>query len=255
MKYLIPLLFLLLSIDASSQSSLNLSLGPSIPVGSFASKNGFSPTAGLANIGAAAAIEYDHSISHTHFSWTASLRGQFNGVSKSATEAPFETQFAGYQWSMNNSYWTSIAALIGASYEWPLTPKLSAQIKLAAGIAGCWSPKQNITGIRDSAGFGATDLVEASLKSVNTTTFTALAGIGIAYKWRPRWSLTARIDYDWLKPTFKNVTPQIVWARNLIVSGILSPSNARQLSAFSSAHDYTQPMPSLGVTVGITRTL
>ena len=256
------ILFLCLSISlvacralGQPKGALSLSLGPAIPLGDFASMNGFSSTSGLADIGAAAALEYRHPIHNTRFGWTASVRGDFNPVSKSATEAPFKAQFPGYQWSMNNSHWTTIAALIGEYYELPLSPKLSAQVFLGIGVAECWSPKQNITGIRDSVGFGATDLVQATLHSVSATTFTALAGAGIAYKWNTRWSLSARAGYEWLKPDFHNVNAQIFWVQRLIVPGILSPSNGGSTSAFSTTHDYTQPMATVDIAVGVTRIL
>ena len=238
---------------AQSKGALNLSLGPAIPLGEFASKNASSATSGLADIGAAAALAYQHPINHSRFGWTASLRGRFNPVSKSATLAPFEAQFPGHQWSMNDCHWISASALLGGTYKWPLSPKLSAHGTLGIGVAECWSPKQNITGIRDSAGFGAIDRLQATLPSVRATTFTALAGIGLSYRCCSHWSFTARADYQWLKPTFRNINPQLVWYQYGTVPGNLSLSNAASLYDFAATHDYTQPMSNVDMAVGVTR--
>lgn len=259
MKYLTALFLCSITIGAMSQtdkparSSISLSLGPAIPLGDFGSMNGTSAAAGLANLGGTVSIGYQHRIRDTRFGWSASLRGRLNSLSKSATEAPFAAEFPGYQWTMNSSHWTSASALIGGYYEWPITPKLSLQANLGIGVAECWSPNQTVTGVRDSAGFGHRDLVKATAHSVSATTFTALAGLGIRYHWRGRWSLLATADYSWLKPTFHNFNAQLLWAQNLIVPAVLSFANASSVSYFSTAHDYTQSMPTLDITIGVAR--
>jgi len=238
-----------------SKGSLTLSIGPTIPLGDFASKNGFAASAGLANVGALADISYQHPLGNSRFGWMARLRGSFNGVSKKATLAPFEAEFPGHRWSMNNSHWTTVAALLGWYYKLPLTPKLSLQADIGLGAAESWSPKQSITGIRDSVGFGPVDLVQANLHSVSTTAFTGLTGLAVCYRWNSHWALMARADYVYLKPTFHNVTAQLINAQNLIIPGIISPYNATSTSYYSTTHNYTQAMSSVDIAAGVTRVL
>lgn len=247
------LFFLAIRSTAQSNGMLSLSLGPAIPMGEFASKNAFSTSAGLADIGGLADLSYQHPFGSSRFGWVASLRGRFNGVNKSATFAPFEAQFPGFQqWSVNNSRWTTAAALLGAYYDIPLSRKLGLRGNIGFGIAESWSPKQIVTGIRDSVGFGAHDLVQGTLHSVSATSLTATAGLSVYYRWSSRWSLMAKADYTWLKPTFHNVTALIIYAGGLVVPGILSPSNASTLSAYITTHDYTQAMPTVNILVGVT---
>jgi hypothetical protein len=238
-----------------SKGALNLSLGPTIPLGDFAGKNGFSTSDGLANVGALADVSYQHPLGNTRFGWMAALRGRFNGVSKKATLSPLEAEFPGYRWSMNHSRWTTVAALLGGYYRLPLTSKLSLQADIRLGIAESWSPKQSITGIRDSVGFGPVDFVQANLHSVSTTAFTGLAGLAVSYRWNSRWLIMARADYAYLKPTFHNVTTQLINAQNLIIPGIISPYNAASTSVYSTTHNYTQAMSSVDIVVGVTRML
>lgn len=239
---------------AQTRGMLGLSLGPAIPVGEFASKNGFAPSSGLANVGASADLSYQRSFGHSRFGWIATLRCRFNGVSKSATIAPFAAQFPGYEWSMNNSHWTAASALAGGYYQLPLNSKLSLTANIEVGVAEAWSPKQSVTGVRDSVGFGPVDLVQANLHSVSATAFTGLAGLGVRYQWRSRWALVARVDYTWLKPTF-NLTATLTTGQNFLVPGVLLLGNASVITSYLSTKNYTQPMPCVDVMVGLVREL
>lgn len=185
----------------------------------------------------------------------AACRGSFNGVNKNASLTPLEATFPGYQWTMNHSHWITVAALIGGYYKLPLTPKLSLQVNIGFGVTESWSPKQSITGIRDSVGFGPVDLVQANQQAVSSTAFTGLAGPAMGYRWNSRWSLMVRADYVYLKPTFHHVTVQVINSKNLIIPGIISPQNAASTSYYSTTQNYTQAMSSVDIVVGVTRML
>src|ERR1700748_419945 len=103
------------------------------------------------------------------------LRGRFNGVDKNASIAPFAAQFPGYDWNMNHCRWTAVSALVGGYYHLPLSPRLDLTANIELGIADAWAPKQSISGVRDSAGFGPVDIVQANLHSTSAIAFTGLA--------------------------------------------------------------------------------
>ena len=239
---------------AQTRGALALSLGPAIPVGDFASMNGFAPSSGLANVGALADLTYQRAFGHSRFGWMATLRGRVNGISKSATIAPFAAQYPGYQWSMNNSHWIAASALAGGYYELPLSKKLSLTANIELGVAEAWSPKQSVTGLRDSVGFGAVDGVQANLHSASATAFTALAGLGIRYQLRSRWALLGRVDYTWLKPTF-NIKATLINEQNFAISGVSSLASATVVENTFSMRNYTQPMPCVEVMFGVIREL
>ena len=243
-----------LHVNAQSKGTLGLSLGPAIPLGEFASKDGFSPSSGLANIGAVADISYQHPFGSSRFGWLAAIRGRLNYISKSATYGPLEAQFPGYHWSMNNSQWTSLTGILGGYYKLPLTPTLSLQAEIGLGAARSWSPKQSITGIRDSVGFGPTDLVQASVHPVSATAFTWLAGLTLCHQWSKRWSFVARADYAYLKPTFHNINVFILQGKGLRVPNLILIANASIISDYATTENYTQVMSSVDVLVGVTRT-
>lgn len=121
------------------------------------------------------------------------------------------------------------------------------------GVAESWSPKQTIAGVRDSIGFGPTDMVVGSLGSVSATSFTGLAGLGLRYQRNIHWSLLMEIDYDWLKPTFRNVTTTLATGKHLIVPGMISLSNAASVAYYTNTRNYIQPMSCLDIRVGVSR--
>jgi hypothetical protein len=239
---------------AQNKGTISLSLGPAIPVGDFASKNGFVPSSGLANIGALADLSYQRLFSHSRFGWMATLRGRFNGVDKNGTIAPFAAEFPGYEWSMNSNRWIAASALVGGYYQLPVTPKLSLTANIELGVAEAWSPKQSITGVHDSAGYGALDVVYANARAVSATAFTGLGGLGIRYQWRSRWALLARVDYTYLKPTFK-ITANIETAQHFVYPNQPLLLNASEVEYNSTTGKYTQAMPCVNVLVGIIREL
>ena len=241
-------------VAAQTKGTLSLSLGPAIPVGEFASKNGFAPSSGLANVGGLADLTYQRPFNHSRFGWMATLRGRFNYVDKNGTIAPFAAQFPGYEWSVNASHWIAASALVGGYYQVPLTPKLSFTANIELGVAEAWSPKQSLSGVHDSAGYGAVAAVYANLRSVSATAFTGLAGLGIRYQWRRRWALQARVDYTYLKPTF-NITATLETAQRFVDPNFPTLVSGSSVTYSSITRNYTQAMPSVNVIVGVVREL
>ena len=251
-----PILWLFLALlalhaDAQSHGALSLTLGPSVPVGDFAGKDANSETAALTNIGALADLSYQHSFAgNRRPGWFASVRGRYNSVSKTGSLAPLQSQFPDYHWGTNSCHWLTVAAIAGGYYQWTLTPQLSLQANIGLGIAESWSPKQTITGVRDSVGFGPVDLIQATVKSVSATAVTVIGGLSLSYRLHGRWSLLAKADYMYLKPKFHNVTAMVVNAHNLIIPYNLSPSNASYVTVNTTTRDHEQPMSSVNISMG-----
>jgi hypothetical protein len=240
--------------NAQSKGALSVSLGPVIPLGDFANKDGFAATSGLANIGGAVDISYQHPFDNKNFGWLTAIRGRLNYINKSATFEPLEAEFPGYQWSMNNSHWSSLSGVLGGYYKLLVTPKLSLQVEMGLGVAQSWSPKQSIKGVRDSVGYGPIDLVEATAQSVTATAFTGMAGLSLSHRWNKRWSFVARASYSYLKPTFKNLNIVILQGKGLLIPNLVWMLNATSISEVSTTQNYTQSMSSVDILVGVTRT-
>ncbi|TDW96335.1 hypothetical protein [Dinghuibacter silviterrae] len=236
---------------AQTKGSLSLSLGPAIPVGAFASKNDHSANTGLANVGPLADLTYQHPIGSKSFGWMASLRGRFNGVDRAATLQSPEDFFPGYEWTLNRSRWTVVEVVAGSYFQRPLTKRLHLFANIELGVAEAWSPRESILGVRDSVGYGYTDMVVAHLSPASRTTFTGLAGVGVCYRWRGRWSLLGRVDFTYLEPTFKNVQSTLAIGDHLAIPSIISLSNAQEVSLYSYSNTNKQPMNSVDVSAGL----
>ncbi len=233
---------------------LSLTLGPSFPIGAYGSKDPNSSTSGLANIGGSADITYQHPFKKSHFGWMAGIRGNINWVNKNATLAPLEAEYSGYQWTQKNSYWSDVSALAGAYYTIPLRPRLSLSLSLELGAAKAWSPNQSIRGLRDSS--GQEDLVLATVHPISAYAFTGAAGAGIRYQLCSHWALLGRINFTYLKPTFKNLRTDIFYAQDLVISGNYQLGNSGTVVDENSHWgNYTQAMDHIDLSVGIGWTL
>jgi hypothetical protein len=152
-------------------------------------------------------------------------------------------------------HWTSAMALLGVGYRLPLASKLSLVGRVELGVAESWSPTQAVTGFRAAGNSGPSELIQASVHSVSATSFTALAGAGVSYQCSSRWSIIAGADYSYLKPSFHNVTAGVIDAQDLIIPGVFTVANAAQWTYQSRSANLKQAMPTLNITVGVSRTL
>jgi hypothetical protein len=236
---------------AQTTGTLTLSIGPDLPVGAFASKNGNDPSSGLANIGELAAASWWQPIRHMPFGVVGSVRFGMNGLSSKATLEPFEETEPAYQWSTGKNHWSSGAILAGPYYQAPLGRRLDLRVNLQAGAALCDFASQSVRGIRDSVGFGPVDLIDATVGKAHVVTFAALAGAGLAYHLTRHWSLLLHAGYSYMHPTFRNLRVEIVNAQNLVVPGIVSLSNATVIEESVYTRNYSQAMNSVDVTVGV----
>ena len=245
------LVFACLAVRPVFAQSFSLSLGPSLPIGEYASKNGNDQASGLAKLGGLGEISYQHPVGGGRFGWIASLRYRLNEVDGSASIQPLETEFPGFQWSTNHSYWRTAALLVGGYYRLPLTKSIDLLGYLQLGVAETWLPKQSILGLRDSVGFGPTDLVEGHLLKGHATAFTASGAVGVRYHLNRRWSLLGRLGYWYVEPTFHNATTTVIYAQHLIIPGITNPNNAEEISEYTSSRNYAQHMIDVDLTVGV----
>lgn len=243
------------SVQAFSQQ-LNFSVGPAFPVGAFASKDGNDPASGLAKMGWMADISYMHGLSKsTHFGLTAILRGRMNSIDKEGMVAPFTESFPGYQWSGSTSSWKTAALMGGAYYKTAISEKWSFTGTLAVGVAEAWLPEINLRATVDSTAQGGdANLLLVNNKKAHATTFTMMAKAGLLYKLTEKFSLTASLDYWFLKPDFV-LSQSVAFGRHLVVPGLYQLSNAASVSYYSVKAPYSQQMNSFNLLVGVSMRL
>lgn len=243
------------SVQAFSQQ-LNLSVGPAVPVGAFASKDGNDPASGLAKLGWMADLSYTYGLRKSpHFGVTVILRGRLNGIDKEGMVAPFAESFPGYQWSGSNSSWKTAALMGGAYYTTAISGKWSFTGTLAVGVAEAWLPEINLRAIVDSTAQGGdANLLLVNNKKTRATTFTMMAKAGLHYKLTEKFSLTASVDYWFLKPDFV-LTQSVAFGRHMMIPGVYQLNNAASISTYSVKAPYSQQMNSFNLLVGVSMRL
>jgi len=236
---------------AQNKSSLALSLGPAIPVGEFANKDGNDIKSGLANTGWLGELSFSLPIRSSHFSVAAAITGRLNGIDQKASKAPFEAEFPTYEWSVSNSHWKALSAMAGATYLFPLSSKIDIGGTLLAGVANTYLSTITVQGIRDTAHTYPTDLIQANVGKAHATTFSAMVKAGIVYHLNARWNVLANVNFWYLQPTFRHVTQSVIIANGLIIPGYLSVNNASSISYSTYTRDYKQNMNSVNFTAGV----
>lgn len=145
--------------------------------------------------------------------------------------------------------------MAGAYYLTPINEKWSFIGQLTVGVAEAWLPEINVRGIVDSTAQGGyANLMLATNKKAHATTFTAMAKAGVLYKLKGRFSLTASVDYWYLKPDF-TITQSVAFGRRMVVPGLYSLNNATSISVSSMTTQYSQAMNSLNLIVGVSMRL
>ncbi len=258
-KSLFTLLLIYLSahnVFSQKNSSLSLSIGPSLPTGEYANKDGNDPSSGLAKVGGVLDLSYMHTIGHSGLGFTAMLRARANGISSSAVLETFEKQYPDYQWSTKKRSYKTAAVLAGAYYHFAVTKRIDLKGELMLGAAESWLPDYTITGVRDT---GVNNIVSdfkiATSNKRNAWSFSGMVKIGMAYKLTNKFSLIAGLDFWYLKPTFKKLTRVVASGDGLGIPGLLWLNNAAAVQVNSYTADYTQNMSSLNLTFGLSMAL
>jgi opacity protein-like surface antigen len=232
MKNFLTLMVILLLNTFTSFSQdkgyIALSLGPSFPLGEFASKDMDNESAGFAKPGAIFDLSFGYKLGK-NVGVTALLRGQSNKLDGNAISNEMSKQLpddVSEQTKVGS--WAIGAFLAGVYSSIPVAKQVTFETRLMMGVLSVKAPEILI----DLTGPGGTAWVKQ--KSASTTAFAYLAGIGIKYDAGKRVAVLANIDYLGAKPQFDNVE---------ITTNLLDLQN--------ETNDYTQDFGSINVSFGI----
>lgn len=203
MKNLLSLILILLlntiGLYAQDKGYIAVSLGPSIPLGDFASKDIDKESAGFAKTGAIFDISFGYKLGK-NFGVSALLRGQANKTDAQAmanemvSKIPFEMNVR-----VESQAWSLGALMVGGYGSFPVEKKFSVESRLMIGFISATLPKVTFD-LSDADGSG---WVKRS--STTGTSFAYLIGAGIKYDAGKRVSVLANIDYMGANPEFSDV--------------------------------------------------
>ncbi len=98
------------------RASFSFSLGPSFPVGNFASKDYDNTKAGWALPGVAANLVFSHKVGNGNFSLSAMSRSQFHMMDGLAYVNELDANLPDAGWSIEVDGWSTGSLLLGG--EW-----------------------------------------------------------------------------------------------------------------------------------------
>ena len=197
LNFLFVLMFLATKSFSQNKGYVSISMGPSFPIGNFASKNVNNNFAGWASTGIVLDINIAYKLGR-NFGLFGSLRGQTNNFDNAAFATELANQ-TGYDWSVSSKPWSIGGLMFGGYGSFPVSKKVSFDTKSLIGILRIATPEINST----LSGSGGSVWVKQN--SVNSISFTYLLGSGFKFDITEKICLMTHLDYLVSKPEFRNV--------------------------------------------------
>jgi opacity protein-like surface antigen len=196
---IVALLLFVFQVFSQDKGYIAVSLGPSIPLSDFASKDIDKESAGFAKTGAIFDISFGYKIGK-NFGVAALLRGQANKTDAQAMADEMGNKLSfQVDTKVESKSWSIGAFMLGGYATVPLEKKLSLESRIMFGIITATYP--NVT-------FTFSDAEESVLVKRTGSTATSFAyqiGAGIRYDVGKRLCLLANFDYLGSNPEFKDV--------------------------------------------------
>jgi opacity protein-like surface antigen len=190
-----------LKMDAQDKKGyIGVSLGPSIAIGDFASKDADNEAAGWANTGAIFDISFAYKLGNGNFGLTALLRGQANTTDAQALVDEFKYQYPDFIWLVESGNWSIGGLMLGGFGSFPISDKTSFDARAMIGFLNASSPEIKITGIDSS--FSSAWIKQSSSSA---SAFSYLIGAGFSFGIGNRLCILTNVDYLGAKPEFSKV--------------------------------------------------
>lgn len=201
------LIYFLISNTASSTAQdkkgyIGISLGPSLPIGDFASKDISNRNAGFASIGGIFDISFAYKIGTSNFGIAALLRAQANPFDEEAlaeSAANAFTGIGGANWDVVSDLWALGGIFVGGYGSFPVSDKVSFDTRALVGYSTAIIP--NIT-LQYSDINGR---YWAFQKTSTASAFAYMLGAGFKFNMGKSFCLLTNIDLMSAKPEFKDI--------------------------------------------------
>ncbi|KQC00661.1 outer membrane beta-barrel protein [Pedobacter sp. Hv1] len=186
----------------SQKSSIGITVGPSFPVGDFASKDLSNSQSGLAKVGGFLGIDYSYRFSK-YFGAIVSAQGRIHGVDEKALSTYAVPDGSGASLSIATGTWKMGAIMAGIFQVVPLTKdeKLNLEIRALGGYQSTSSPKVDVK--ISIPGMGS---FQDTQESESAGSFAYVVGAGLKYSLSPSLALKLSGDYNGAQPKFTVTT-------------------------------------------------
>lgn len=176
-----------------------ITLGPSIPIEDFASKDPNNEAAGWANVGGLIDLSFAYEFGTGNFGVTAILRGQSNPTDAQALADAFAAKYNYVNWIVSAENWSLGGLLVGGYGSFDITEKSSFETRGMIGFLNATSPEIKVTG--NVLGMEAW----TKRSKASATAFSYLLGAGFKFGVGSKLYFLTNLDYLGSKPEFLNV--------------------------------------------------
>jgi hypothetical protein len=192
--------FISSSVAQDKKGYIGISLGPSFPIGDFASKNFSNRNAGFATTGAIFDISFAYKLGKSNFGITGLIRGQANALDVQAMADELGNSLRGTNWTVESGgAWTLGGYFIGGIGSFPVSEKVSFDTKAMIGIGISTIPEITIT---SSDNFGSY-WTKQSITTSSSLAYTL--GVGFKIELGKSLYLLTNLDYLGSEPEFQNI--------------------------------------------------
>jgi hypothetical protein len=178
---------------------IGVSLGSSIPLGDYSSKDADNETAGWANPGAVFDVSFGYKLGAGKVGLCALLRGQANYVDAQSYANALASQVAGVNWSVQGGYWGMGGFLFGGFGSLQVSETVLFEPRVMLGFLNASNPEITIS----VSGPGGSYWIKQN--STSARSFAYLVGGGLRFNIGKRMSLLTNLDYMAAQPEFINV--------------------------------------------------
>jgi hypothetical protein len=184
---------------AQEKGYIGISIGPSFPLGDFASTDWDKEDAGGATPGAVFDITFAYKLGGGNFGITAILRGQANPMDVQSMADEIALEEPGISWTVESDGWGVGGLMFGGFGSFAVSEKISFDPRVMIGFVNASSPEITITG---STPIGS---IWAKQSSTDASSFAYLLGAGFRFSLGERMALLTNLDYMASNPEFQNV--------------------------------------------------
>lgn len=232
---------------SQSKKSLLISVGTSLPLGSFTSPATIAPgqVAGIAGTGFFVDALFQKNINQSNFSLGAALAMNMNFFRMNAVISNYQENSPQFSWTGKHSNWLSIAAMPGICYNRPLSGKTSFTAGLFTGPVAVQSPSFTLNGAIPATVTGYEGQAESIQKSAWSVSIASRLLAGLQFEAGKKTTLVAQAGYTYLKPTFGKIVQR--YTQITKVAG----SNLQQYSIRNNEFAITQSISTVNIGIGI----
>jgi len=236
MKKILIIILVSLTIYTYAQEKktyIGLSMGASIPVGDFASKNLDNTSAGFATTSSSFNLSFASKLGDGNFGLAGMIYSHFYDIDDNIWATAIATKEqtpSEVRWSvLNNGSWSVMGLMLGGFSSFPLSEKVSFDTRLMLGMGQTTSPE---VAIRRSS---PSESIWVKQSSASAIALSYSVGLGFRFNINDKISILTNIDYFGTNPSFN--------------TELIDSKGKKEIKNFS--YSLSSINPTVGIAIGL----